>query len=178
MEKTDYELISECLEGNKDAFAGIVSRYKKFIFGIVYKHFNSMDEAEDIAQEVFLKIYRSLKQYDPQYRFSTWSAKITVNYCLDILRKKKMSMVSLDEVDILARDNHTPEDEYIQNERIAMMRNAINKLPEKYRSIFCMYHEQGTSYKEIAEKLELPMSLIKNRLFRARLMLRESLTAM
>lgn len=178
MEKSDYEIIIECLEGDKDAFAVLVSRYKKFIFGIVYKHFNSMDEAEDIAQEAFLKIYKSLKLYNPQYRFSTWSAKITVNLCLDILRKKKISSVSLDEVDILARDNNTPESQYIENERIAMVHSAISKLPEKYSTIFSMYHEKGSSYKEIADKLELPISLIKNRLFRARLMLKESLLGM
>lgn len=178
MEKTDYELITECLEGDQEAFAVIVSRYKKFIFGIVYRHFNSMDEVEDIAQEAFLKIYKSLKLYNPEYRFSTWTAKITVNLCLDVLRKKKVNMVSLDEVDVLAKDNHTPEEEYIENEKIAMLRSAISKLPDKYRSIFCLYHESGKSYKDIADKLNLPMSLIKNRLFRARLMLRESLLSM
>lgn len=177
MEASDYEIIKECLGGNPDRFEVLVTRYKKFIFSIVYKHFNSMNEAEDIAQEVFIKIYKSLHLYNPEYKFSTWSAKITVNLCLDILRKKKVTCTALDDMEPYLSDNKTPEMEYIRKEQSAILYDAINRLPEKYRSIFSLYHDNGVSYKEIADTLELPISIIKNRLFRARLMVKENILA-
>lgn len=177
MEASDYEVIQECIGGNPDRFEVLVTRYKRFIFSIVYKHFNSMDEAEDIAQEVFIKIYKSLHLYNPQYKFSTWSAKITVNLCLDILRKKKVTCTTLDDIEPYISDNQTPELEYLRKEQSAILYDAIDILPEKYRSIFRLYHEDGISYKEIADTLEMPMSIIKNRLFRARVMIKENILA-
>lgn len=175
MEKSDYELITECLGGNQDAFAVLVARYKKFIYSIVYKYFKDIEDVNDISQEVFLKIYKSLDRYNPQFKFSTWSAKITVNLCLDILRKKRGNLVPMDEVENLLREYNTPELAYFEKEKTLQIQDAINKLPEKYKSLVILYHENGISYKEMSETLKQPMSIIKNRLHTARLMLKKSM---
>ncbi|MGE4284871.1 MAG: sigma-70 family RNA polymerase sigma factor, partial [Clostridia bacterium] len=90
LELTDYEIIQLCLKGDQDAFEGLVNRYKKLIYTIVYRILNDKEEANDIAQEVFIKLFLSLDKYNPEYKFSTWSAKVATNLCLDKLRKKKI----------------------------------------------------------------------------------------
>jgi RNA polymerase sigma-70 factor (ECF subfamily) len=176
MEKTDYELVTESLNGSGEAYAEIVTRYKRLVFSIAGKFVNDSEEINDISQDVFMRVYRVLGKYDPQYRFSTWLAKVATNVCLDHLRKNKKSCVSFDEIEeFFVDDGATPEDACVRNERIAAVRREINKLPEIYRTPIVLYHQKGMSYKEIAEKLGKPMSIVKNRIFRARLTLKESL---
>jgi len=175
MQLTDQELVKECLDGNQEMFAELVAKYKKLIFSVVYNYIRDREEIDDVCQEVFLKIYKSLDSYNPQYKFSTWSVKIATNYCLDILRKKKLHSVPIDEIESISREEDTPESKYISRERTAEIRKAIEKLPEKYRIPIILYHQNGMSYKEMAQILNKPLSIIKNRLYRARLTLRESL---
>jgi len=178
MEVSDIDLIKECLDGKQESFATLVTRYKRFVYSIVYKYFKDVDDINDISQEAFLKIYKSMGQYNPEYKFSTWIAKITVNLCLDVLRKKKMHFVPMEEVEMVLKDNNTPETAYVERERTLQVQSAINKLPEKYKEVVLLYHEDGASYKEISEILNQPLSIIKNRLHRARLILRESFSNM
>ena len=89
MGRADIDIINRCLEGDDSAFEELVTRYKNLVFNTSYRMLGSYEEAEDASQEVFIRIYKSLRRYDPQYKFSTWVVKITTNYCLDILRKKK-----------------------------------------------------------------------------------------
>ncbi|MCG8502452.1 MAG: sigma-70 family RNA polymerase sigma factor [Firmicutes bacterium] len=172
---TDYDVIQSCLKGDSDAFAEIVNRYKKLIYTVVYRMMKEREEANDIAQEVFIKIYRSLDRYDPQYKFSTWSVKIATNYCLDILRKKKLNTVSVDEMIHVPSSEETPETSYLKTERKQEIRKAIDDLPEKYKMPIILFHEHGLSYDEICKVLNEPLSIVKNRLHRARHMLRGKL---
>lgn len=175
MELTDYEIVQLCLKGSEDAFAEIVNRYKKLIFTVVYRMMNDREEANDIAQEVFIKIYRSLDRYNPQYKFSTWSVKIATNLCLDILRKKKLNTVSVDEMVQMPAHEETPEVSYLRAERKQQIKDAIDSLPEKYKLPIVLFHERGLSYDEICKALDEPLSIVKNRLHRARHMLRGKL---
>lgn len=174
LELTDYELITRCLQGDQDSFAELVRRYKKLIYSVVSYYIKDSEEVNDVSQEVFLKIYRALRRYNPQYKFSTWSVIIAKNMCLDFIRRKKAPLESIDEYEGMCRDNDTPETAYICSERSMEVRSLINKLPEKYRTLIVMYHQKGMSYKEMADRLNEPMSIIKNRLYRARLSLRDS----
>lgn len=178
LELTDYDLVQNCLRGKQDSFTELVSRYKKLIYNVVYKFIKDGEETSDISQEVFLKIYKALDSYNPQYRFSTWSIRIATNYCLDILRKKKVNSIPIEEIEAVSRDVDTPEKMYISKERTLEIRQAISRLPEKYRIPIILYHQRGASYKEMSEILNKPMSIVKNRLYRARLMLREDLLCM
>jgi len=170
--KTDNELVTECLSGNNDAFTELISRYKRLIYSVAYKFSSNTEDVNDMAQDAFIKIYKSLSRYDSQYKFSTWSVKVTTNICLDHVRRKKLNSVSLDEIENFTGCNDSPEDYYLRKEHSQMLMSAIDELPEIYKEPILMYHQQGMSYKEISEFLGKPMSIIKNRLFRGRHALR------
>lgn len=175
MERTDNELVIACLEGNQEAYSELITRYKRLIYSVAYKFSRDSDEVNDLAQEAFIKIYRSLSRYDSQYKFSTWSVKVATNICLDHVRRKRLNSISLDEIENFTGKNNSPEEYYLRKEKSQALKNAIAGLPEIYRVPIIMYHQHGMSYKEIAEKLDKPMSIIKNRIFRARNTLKESL---
>jgi len=177
LENTDYELVKQCLAGSSDSFSELVARYKKLIYSAVYNMVSDKEEADDISQEVFLKIYKALDRYNPEYKFSTWSVKIATNYCVDILRKKKYDSVPLEEIEATCASRDTPEARYISKEKRERIRKAVNELPEKYKVLIIMFHENGLSYDEMSKILNEPMTIIKNRLYRARLMLKDKLSA-
>lgn len=176
MEVSDIELINQCLAGRQEAFEEIVSRYKKLIYSVVYNMISDKQEVNDISQEVFIRIYKSLDRYNPEYKFSTWAVRISTNYCLDILRKKKVESVPIDEVIGVSSGVDTPEIKFINKERTLKIRKAISELPEKYRLPIILFHQNGLSYEEMTKVLGEPMSIIKNRLYRARLLLRDKLS--
>lgn len=177
MEVSDFELVQDCLNGNKEVFSELVTRYKKLIYSVVYNMISDKQEINDISQEVFVRIYKALDRYNPEFKFSTWSVKITTNYCLDVLRKKKIDFVPIEEMTDISSDALTPESAFINKERKLLIRKAVLELPDKYRIPIVLYHNNGLSYEEMAEVLNEPMTIIKNRLYRARLILREKLTA-
>lgn len=175
MELTDYELIQKCLAGQHEYFEELVTRYKKLIFSVVYNMINDKEEVSDLSQEVFIRIYKALDRYDPKYKFSTWAVRIATNLCLDIHRKKKVNSTSIDEIGDLSDGVDTPEDSYLRKERSERIRRAIQELPEKYRTPIILFHQNGLSYEEMTKVLGEPMTIIKNRLYRARIMLKEAL---
>lgn len=175
MERTDSVLVSRCLNGDNEAFAELISRYKRLIYSVAYKFSKNEEEVNDMAQEAFIKIYRSLARYDDQYKFSTWSVKVATNICLDYVRRRKPDSVSLQEIENFTGTNCSPEEYYLRKEKSQILQDAIDDLPEIYRVPIVMYHQKGMSYKEIAENLGKPMSIIKNRIFRARNTLRQNL---
>ena len=176
MERSDFELAKDCLAGNRESFEELVSRYKKLVYSVIYKFTRDSEEVNDLSQEVFIKIYRSLDKYDPQYKFSTWTVKVATNICLDSVRRKKLNTVSFDQIENRTGSDNTPEDRFIRKEKSMAVREAISELPEIYRVPIILYHQKGMSYREIADTLDKPMSIIKNRIFRARLVLKESLS--
>lgn len=136
------------------------------------------EEAEDASQEVFIRIYRSLKRYDSSYKFSTWSIKITTNYCLDVLRKRKGETYELDSQYDLKDDAPSPEEYYIKKEKSNYVQKAIDSLPDKYKVLIVLFHIRGLSYAEIIDVTGESLTIIKNRLYRGRQMLKEVLKEM
>lgn len=175
MESTDYELIRKCLAGQPQYFEELVTRYKKLIFSVVYNMINDREEVGDISQEVFIRIYKALDRYNPEYKFSTWAVRIATNLCLDIYRKKKVDSMPIEEIGDVSSGIDSPEESYIKKERTERIHKAILSLPEKYRMPIILFHQNGLSYEEMTKVLGEPMTIIKNRLYRARLMLREAL---
>lgn len=175
MELTDYELIQKCLSGRQEYFEELVTRYKKLIFSVVYNMISDKEEVSDISQEVFIRIYRALDRYNPEYKFSTWAVRIATNLCLDIHRKKKVDSMPIEEIEDFSNGIDTPEASYLQKERTERIHKAILALPEKYRTPVILFHQNGLSYEEMTKVLGEPMTIIKNRLYRARMMLREAL---
>lgn len=176
MNACDIDIIKMCLDGDTDAFEELITRYKKLIFNTAYRMMGNREEAEDITQEVFIKIYNSLSKYDPEFKFSTWALRITSNLCVDWLRKRKGETVPIEEVYDLKDDGLTPEDEYISKERQNRVQAAINKLPDKYKELIVLFHHRNLSYQEIMDITGETLTIVKNRLYRARQMLKDELS--
>lgn len=176
MELSDYDIIKRVLSGEQELFSELVSRYKRLVYSVVYNMLNDQQEVNDVSQEVFIRIYQSLGRYNPEYKFSTWTVKIATNLCLDILRKKKVESLPMEDIVETASSADTPEARYLKKERSKRIRDAIEELPEKYRLPVVLFHQNGMSYEEMMKVLDEPMTIIKNRLYRARLMLRDKLS--
>ncbi len=171
----DIEIIRQCINGNMNEFPQLVNRYKKLIFNTAYRMLGNYEEAEDASQEAFVRIYKSLNRYDPNYKFSTWAVKITTNYCLDMLRKRKGEAFPLDEQYDLKDEGLTPEEHYIRIEQQQMVQRAIDSLPDKYKELIILFHHRGLSYSEIMNVTGEPITIIKNRLYRGRQILKETI---
>lgn len=176
--KEDYELIQYCLKGNQDAFTELVTRYKNLVYSVILRMINDHEEANDLAQEVFIKVYKNLDKYSPEFKFSTWIMRITTNLVIDYRRKKKQETVSIDDMDYELASADTPENSYLKKEQQKLVNSAIKSLPDMYRIPIVLYHQQGLSYQEIGDIIGEPLSKVKNRIFRGRKMLKESLMSM
>ena len=175
LDKTIEKTIEQVLSGDDEAFSILVNVYKNRVFSLAYRMITSKEEAEDISQEVFFKVYSNLKYYDPKKaKFSTWIYKITYNRCMDFLRRGKYTLPLEEEV--LPTYNNTPEEMAIISEEIHGLNKAVNELPEDYRIPLTLYHFHGLSYNEICQVMDVHLSIVKNRLYRARKMLKETLT--
>jgi len=185
--RKDSELVRESLQGKEKAFGELVDRYRARIFSFILRMVKNHEEANDVAQEVFVKLYRSLDTYDPSRNFSSWLFKIAQNMAIDHLRKQRTDIVSLDEpmetetseyrIQV-ASSNLSPDRELEGLEVGEALEVAIEELEPSYRSAILLRHVEGRSYDEIADILELPLGTVKTYIFRARRMLRERLKNM
>ena len=172
---TDYELIQGCIEGNRDLFTELVRRYKNLVYSVILRMINDREEANDLAQDVFIKIYKNLDKYYPEYKFSTWVIRIATNHVIDYRRKKKQETVPIEDVEFSLRTEESPESAYIRHEQKEELKKIVGDLPDMYKIPIMLYHEQGLSYQEISDIINEPLSKVKNRIFRGRRMLKESL---
>jgi RNA polymerase sigma factor (sigma-70 family) len=142
------------------------------------------DEAQDLVQETFIKAFSSLKSYNPSYRFTTWLYKIAANSSIDHIRKKRLQTFSLDqpidtrdgqvEVEVADMSYH-PERDLADKQQRTSISDAIDSLPDKYRQVIIMRHQEDKSYEQIAEILHVPVGTVKARIFRARELLKKKL---
>ena len=175
----DYDLVITATKyDDQQAFSDLMDRYKDSIYFMLLKMVNNKDDAEDLTIEAFGKAFNSLKQYTPNYAFSTWLFKIATNNCIDFLRKKKKKTMSIDnsienkdgdEITIeLKSDARTPEQETIRDQKIELMRSYVKKLKPRYETLVEMRYFKEMSYEEISNELNLPLGTVKAQLFRAR----------
>ncbi|MDR2648961.1 MAG: sigma-70 family RNA polymerase sigma factor [Clostridiales bacterium] len=172
---TDYEVIQACLAGDRDIFAELVKRYKNLVYSVILRMVNDREEANDLAQDVFIKMYKNLDKYYPEYKFSTWVIRIATNHVIDYRRKKKPETAPIEDLEFSLSSEESPEGAYIRRERKAELKKIVEDLPDMYKIPIVLYHEQGLSYQEISEIINEPLSKVKNRIFRGRRMLKESL---
>jgi RNA polymerase sigma-70 factor, ECF subfamily len=168
--KTDEGvLIARARDGDQDAFREIVERYQAAVYNLAYRMLGNADEAEDAAQEIFVRVYRQLARYDPERKFSTWILAIATNYCIDQLRRRRMQLVPLENIIPWARSRETgPEGEAIDREARDELQELIRQLPEKYRAPLVLRYWQDLSCAEIAEVLQVPEGTVKTQIHRAR----------
>ncbi|MEI8307443.1 MAG: sigma-70 family RNA polymerase sigma factor [Chloroflexales bacterium] len=174
----EAQLTRRAQAGDQVAFADLVVRYTGAVYNQAYRMLGNAQEAEDAVQEVFLRAYRRLDSYDPARRFVTWLLTIGSNYCIDRLRRRRMSWLTLDDVAFwLTSSEAGPERNALENERQRRVQRALQQLPENYRSVTVLRYWNDLSYLEIAETLNLTEATVKTRLHRARKMLRNVLGA-
>ena len=172
----DMELVKLCIKGDNNAFADLLSRYKNLVYSIVLRMVNDREEANDLAQEVFIKLYKNLEKYSDEYKFSTWTMKITTNHVIDHRRKRVQETTVIDDALELPESSKTPEEAYLAKEQREMLQEVLEQLPDMYKIPIVLYHQQGLSYQEIAEIIEEPLSKVKNRIFRGRKILKDAIS--
>lgn len=162
-------LISRARDGDHDAFRELVERYQGAVYNLAYRMLGDPNDAEDAAQEIFVRIYRQLGRYDPTRKFSTWTLAIATNYCIDQLRRRRMQLVPLENIIPWARSRETgPEGEAITQESRDEVQRLIKQLPEKYRAPLVLRYFDEMSCAEIAEVLGMPEGTVKTQIHRAR----------
>lgn len=177
---TDGELIEKAIGGREDGFEELVRRYQRPITAYVYRMLNNYDASLDVTQEVFIKVYNSLARYSSEYKFSTWLYRIAHNAAIDYMRKNSVSQQSIEAENAdgsyqlqIESPNPSPEQERERSEWRREIEAVVKCLPTVYRELILLRHAQDLSYDEIAEITNLPLGTVKNRLFRAREMMRE-----
>jgi RNA polymerase sigma-70 factor (ECF subfamily) len=171
--------IEAARQGDRDAFGRLVQAYQRPVYNLTYRMLGNAQEAEDAAQEVFLRAYRKLDTFDPGRKFSTWLLSIASHYCIDRLRKRRLKWLSLEDErlppSILTSHQPGPEHSVMQSEREAQVQALLDTLSADYRAAVVLHYWYDFSYEEIAETTGSTVSAIKSRLFRARRMLAQQL---
>lgn len=188
---TDQQLVRQVLAGNTAAFGQIVQRTEGLVTQLVFKMIRHPADRPDIAQEVYLKVFKNLSGFKFQAKLSTWVGQITYNTCLHYLEKKQLVLVDPAEPPpadaaeegrralppLVAGSDYDPETALFDNDLTAILSVAIEQLPPLYRTLISLYHQQELSYEEIAQITSLPDGTVKNYLFRARKLLKQQLLA-
>ena len=172
----DGQLVAMALRGQPEAFATLVERYDRAVYHLAYRTLHDVEDARDATQEAFFKAFRSLRTFKPGAKFSTWIFAIAYHACCDRLNRRKR--YSNEELPERADAGPGPEQQAIALDEAQRLRDAIDALPEKYRTVITLFHLQGKQYEEIAHVLGLPMGTVKTHLFRAKEQLRRLLSGM
>jgi len=172
IENTDNNLVQECLAGNTRAFEALIDRYQKKIFNIVYRMTKNYDDAEDITQSVFIKVYENLSSFNPKYKFFSWLYRIALNESLNLKNRKKR-LAELD-ADFITSEK-SPEDIYDELELSERIQDALMAIELEHRALILLKHFEGFSYQEMAYILDLSEKKVKSRLFSARQILKDVL---
>lgn len=184
MEGIEPRLAKLARNGDRDAFRELVRLYKDKIYHLAYRMLNNAQEAEDVVQDTFLRVYTNLDRYDDTHKFSTWIYRIGTNLCIDRLRKRKGTLSldaenpegeGIDGHDMLSSPEPLPEQQLILSETQQVIRDAIDKLPAKYKTIVILRYLHDMSLQEISDVLNMPITTIKTRVHRGREALRKRL---
>lgn len=172
----DKALVSQVLDGDRAAFRMLIKQHERLVAHMVARLIDQQEDREEICQDVFLKVYEKLNEFNFQSKLSTWIATIAYRHSINHLRKKKIKIAEIP-------DNEMEEERFISNEDVAgefsdqqlnhMILSLVDKLPPQYKTILTLYHLQDMSYPEIMEVTGLPEGTVKNYLFRARQLLKD-----
>jgi len=183
---SDHELVAATRSGDQDAFAEIMSRYKNQITNFLYRFLNDYEEAVDLAQETFVRLYFALDRYHTEYAFSTYIYRIATNLAISEIRKRKrrnlLSLTGLfqagesEDVEFQPADTRRLQDAGLEEDELSqIITNAIETLPPKYRLPIVLRDVEGRSYEDVAAIMELGLGTTKSRISRGRGLLKEKL---
>ena len=175
--KNDFHIVLRAKEGDQKAYAELMQRYKDSIYFMALKMVNNKDDAMDLTVETFGKAFENLVKYKPDFAFSTWLFRIATNNCIDFIRKKRLNVVSLSSLTDqdgeerqfeVRSENLNPEETSIRKQENEKLKNIVDQLPSRYRTLIILRYFEEQSYEEIAQQLDLPLGTVKAQLFRAR----------
>jgi RNA polymerase sigma-70 factor (ECF subfamily) len=166
----EAQWLSQAIKGDPQAFSQLVEIYQKPVYNLSYRMLGNAEDAEDAAQETFLRAYKSLRRYDTSRSFSTWLLSIAAHYCIDQIRRRRMSVISLEELPVPDVPDLSPglESKLNLKEEQHQVREILNVLDTTDRAAVIMYYWYDFSYDEICQALSLTLSAVKSRLHRAR----------
>jgi RNA polymerase sigma-70 factor (ECF subfamily) len=187
----DRELATMAAQGRQAAFRELLTRYERPVFSLIYRMVRDRSQAEDLAQEAFVRAFNAIGTYKASYKFSNWILKIANNHTIDHLRKRRLDTISIhgsphassaEEASrtelVVASTDETPH-EYLEHKELGgQIERAIGVLRAEYRTAVILRHVEGYAYDEIAEIMDVPLGTVKTYLHRARAELRESLAHM
>jgi RNA polymerase sigma-70 factor (ECF subfamily) len=183
LETVDAVLVRRCQDGDYAAFDEIVARYKDGVYNYIWRMISDRDDVDDLAQEVFVRAFGSIKKFRQESNLRTWLYRIASNICIDKYRRsgpekalkvpleREMGDDSWEPIE-LPDSSFDPSRMFDQTELRKEIDNALLRLPEKLRSVIVLYDIEGMAYDEIAETLDCPLGTVKSRLFKARMQLR------
>jgi RNA polymerase sigma-70 factor, ECF subfamily len=186
MGAADPELVRRCLAGDEQAYRELIARYERQVYSLTYRMVRQREDAEDLTQETFVRMFKALDRYDPARPFPAWLFTIAARLGIDALRRRRVKLVPLfrsepgeSEERIIDVEDPGPGPEVLTQhaEEQAGADRLIGSLPEHYRVVVVLRHQQGLSYEEIAEALHLPLGTVKARIHRARELLKDRLEA-
>lgn len=175
--RNDFSLVVRAKDGDQKAYAELMQRYKESIYFMALKMVNNKDDAMDLTVETFGKAFENIEKYKPDFAFSTWLFRIATNNCIDFIRKKRLNVVSLQSISEednedrqlqVASDNLNPEETSIKKEESEKLKNIVEQLPMRYRTLIILRYYDELSYEEISQQLDIPLGTVKAQLFRAR----------
>ena len=171
---SDEEVIRKIQQGDKQLFDILMERYRRKIQLLAWRMLGNQADGEDLAQEIFLKVYNKIDKFNFLSRFSTWLYRVALNSCYDYLRKKRpcITDIALENLDLSVPG---PEKHFESQSSLKMINQAINRLPAKSRAIIILRLYQGLNYQEIGEILKIKPETAKMRYYRARLKLQDEL---
>jgi len=174
----DFELIDQAVEGDQQAYAELMERYRRSVYHTMLKMIRNVDDAEDLTIEAFAKAFKNLAKFKKEYTFSTWLFRIATNNCIDFIRKKKLDTFSIhtavtnddnESMQLDIRDSDlNPQEEAIRTQRLELVRQFVTLLPPKYQRLVKLRYFEELSYDEIAKEIEAPLGTVKAQLHRAR----------
>lgn len=176
---SDEALVTMTLRGQSAAFEEIVKRYERQIYSLALRMLGNQEDANDVAQEIFIKIYNALSRFDSERKFFSWMYKIALNVCYTAMKRRPEENFSLDNIIDFAPlipDRDTQPETYFEAQEIkSMVQTAINELPENFRVPVLLRYMQEMSYQQIADAMNLPVSTIETRLYRGKAILQKRL---
>lgn len=176
--KKDFELVEKAKNEDQKAYAELLKKYRRPVYHLVLKMVRNQEDAEDLTIEAFSKAFKNLPKFNPEYTFSTWLFRIATNNCIDFIRKKKLNTTSIDttfqddggddmRMEIKDKDLN-PQESAIRDQKIALIRAIVTKLPMKYQVLVKLRYFDELSYEEIAGEIDAPLGTVKAQLHRAR----------
>jgi RNA polymerase sigma-70 factor (ECF subfamily) len=172
METTEATWVQQARAGDRAAFSSLVESYRTPVYNLAYRMLGSVTEAEDAAQECFIRAYTRLHTYDPARKFSSWLLAIASHYCIDVLRKRRIQTLPLDDlpprIELAMPTVTQPEQVVVSRQHASAVHALLNVLSPSYRTPVILRYWYDMSYREIAETMGLNEGTVKTRLYRAR----------